>query len=49
MEQFLVRRAPVTNATQAAALASDKVKTFINGKTIKKIIVIPKKLVNIVI
>jgi len=33
---------------EAAALASDKVKPFINGKTVKKVIVIPKKLVNIV-
>jgi leucyl-tRNA synthetase len=34
---------------EAAAQASDKVKPFINGKTIKKIIVVPKKLVNIVV
>jgi leucyl-tRNA synthetase len=34
---------------EAAALASDKVKTFMEGKTAKKIIVVPKKLVNIVI
>jgi leucyl-tRNA synthetase len=33
---------------EAAALASEKVKSFLNGKTIKKIIVVPKKLVNIV-
>jgi leucyl-tRNA synthetase len=41
------------NATQAeleaAALASEKVKLFIDGKTIKKIIVVPKKLVNIAV
>ncbi len=40
------------NATQAqleaAALASDKVKPFTEGKTIKKIIVVPGRLVNIV-
>jgi leucyl-tRNA synthetase len=40
-------------ATQAeiesAALASDKVKAFIEGKTVRKVIVIPKRLVNIVI
>ncbi len=40
------------NATQAdletAAKNSEKVKPFIDGKTIKKIIVVPKKLVNIV-
>jgi len=34
---------------EAAALASEKVKPFIEGKTIKKIIVLPKKLVNIVV
>ncbi len=34
---------------EAAALASDKVKPFIEGKTIKKIIVVPKKLVNIAV
>ncbi len=41
------------NATQAeleaAALASEKVKMFTEGKTIKKIIVVPKKLVNIAV
>ena len=31
---------------EAAALASEKVKPYIEGKTIKKIIVVPKKLVN---
>jgi leucyl-tRNA synthetase len=33
---------------EAAALINDKVKPFLEGKTIKKIIVVPKKLVNIV-
>ena len=41
------------NATQAdleaAAKNSAEVKPFIDGKTIKKIIVVPKKLVNIVV
>jgi leucyl-tRNA synthetase len=38
----------VDNATlEAAAKASEKVKPFLEGKTIKKIIVVPKKLVNI--
>ena len=32
---------------EALALASDKVKPFLEGKTIKKIIVVPKKIVNI--
>ena len=34
---------------EAAAMASEKVKVFIEGKTIKKIIVLPKRLVNIVV
>jgi leucyl-tRNA synthetase len=34
---------------EAAALASEKVKPFIEGKAVKKVIVIPKKLVNIVV
>jgi leucyl-tRNA synthetase len=33
---------------EAAAKASEKVKPFVDGKTIKKVIVLPKKLVNIV-
>jgi leucyl-tRNA synthetase len=33
---------------EAIALASEKVQQFITGKTVKKIIVVPKKLVNIV-
>src|ERR1700722_14247689 len=40
------------NATQAdletAAKNSEKVKPFIEGKTIKKIIVVPKKMVNLI-
>jgi leucyl-tRNA synthetase len=35
-------------AIQAAALASEKVKPLLEGKTIKKVIIVPKKLVNIV-
>jgi leucyl-tRNA synthetase len=38
------------NATvEAAAKASEKVQQFIAGKAIKKVIVVPKKLVNIVV
>jgi leucyl-tRNA synthetase len=38
------------NATlEAAALASEKVQQFIAGKTVRKIIVVPKKLINIVV
>jgi leucyl-tRNA synthetase len=33
---------------EAAALASDKLKPFLEGKTIRKVIVLPKRLVNIV-
>ena len=36
-------------AIEAAANASEKVQLFIAGKTIKKVIVVPKKLVNIVV
>jgi leucyl-tRNA synthetase len=36
-------------AIESAALASEKVKPLIAGKTIRKIIVVPKKLVNIVV
>jgi leucyl-tRNA synthetase len=33
---------------EAAALASEKVKPFLDGKTVKKVVFIPRKLVNIV-
>ena len=33
---------------EAAALAGEKVRPFIDGKKVKKIIVVPKRLVNIV-
>jgi leucyl-tRNA synthetase len=36
-------------ALEAAAKASEKVKLFLAGKTIKKVIVVPKKLVNIAV
>jgi leucyl-tRNA synthetase len=36
-------------AIQSAALASEKINPLIEGKTIKKVIVVPKKLVNIVV
>jgi leucyl-tRNA synthetase len=42
-----------TNATQqeleAAAFASEKVKPFIEGKQVKKVIIVPKRMVNIVV
>jgi len=34
---------------ETAAKNSEKAKQFMDGKTIKKIIVVPKKLVNIVV
>jgi leucyl-tRNA synthetase len=36
-------------ALEAAAKASEKVKPFIEGKAIKKVIIVPKKLINIVV
>ncbi len=36
-------------ALEAAAKASDKVQPFLAGKTVRKVIVVPKKLVNIVV
>jgi leucyl-tRNA synthetase len=36
-------------ALEAAAKASEKVQQFISGKTIKKVIVVPRKLVNIAV
>jgi leucyl-tRNA synthetase len=38
-----------TAELEAAALANEKVKSFIVGKTVKKVIVVPKKLVNVVV
>ena len=38
------------NATlEAAAKASEKVQTFIMGKTIKKVIIVPKRMVNLIV
>jgi leucyl-tRNA synthetase len=34
---------------EASALASEKIKPLVEGKTVRKIIVVPKKLVNIVL
>ena len=36
-------------ALEAIALADEKVKGLIAGKAVKKVIVVPKKLVNIVV
>ena len=40
--------APETLAREAAALASDKVVSFLDGKTPRKVIVVPDRLVNLV-
>jgi leucyl-tRNA synthetase len=34
---------------EANARSSEKVKAFINGKTVKKVIIVPRKLVNLVV
>ena len=42
--------ADADNATlEAAAKASEKVKMFMEGKTVKKVIIVPKKMVNLVV
>ena len=42
--------ADADNATiEAVAKASEKVQQFIGGKTIKKIIIVPKRMVNIAV
>jgi leucyl-tRNA synthetase len=38
-----------TDAVEAAALADDKVQTFLAGATPKKVIVVPGRLVNLVV
>lgn len=50
MRDVIKVAAAADNASlEAAALASEKVKPFIDGKTIKKVIIVPKKMVNIVV
>ena len=50
MRDVIKVAADADNATlEAAAKASEKVQQFIEGKTIKKVIVVPKKMVNIVV
>jgi leucyl-tRNA synthetase len=47
-----VIRMPATATQQdieAAALKAEKAQPFINGKVVKKVIVVPKKLVNVVV
>jgi leucyl-tRNA synthetase len=47
-DRLTVRADITASDLEQAALASDKLKPFIAGKTIKKVIVVPGKLVNIV-
>ena len=47
-DRITVAKAAGKDALEAAALASLKVQEFLGGKTVKKIIVVPGKLVNIV-
>ncbi|MSU57426.1 MAG: leucine--tRNA ligase [Pedosphaera sp.] len=50
MRDVIKVAADADNATlEAAAKASEKVKAFLDGKTVKKVIVVPKKMVNIVV
>ena len=36
-------------AMEAAAKASEKVQTFITGKAVKKVIIVPKRMVNLIV
>ena len=50
MRDVIKVAADADNATiEAAAKASEKAQQFINGKPIKKVIIVPKKMVNIVV
>jgi leucyl-tRNA synthetase len=48
-DKLVIAAAATEEQIKTAALASDKIKPFIEGKEIKKIVVVPKKLVNIVV
>lgn len=48
-DKIIVATAATQQEIETAALASEKLKAFIEGKPVKKVIVIPKRLVNIVI
>ncbi|MBI2924775.1 MAG: leucine--tRNA ligase [Verrucomicrobia bacterium] len=47
-EVIKVPAAATSQELEATALAAEKVRPFINGKIVKRIVVVPKKLVNIV-
>ena len=48
-DKVVVPAAATQTEVETAALAAEKVKPFLEGKTIKKIVVVPKRLVNIVV
>ncbi|MBA3884081.1 MAG: hypothetical protein H0X73_15585, partial [Chthoniobacterales bacterium] len=47
-DKIVVALTATDSEVEAAALASPKVQEHIAGKTIRKVVVVPKKLVNIV-
>ena len=47
-DKIVVPSAATQQEIESAALACEKIKPFLEGKTIKKVILVPKKLVNIV-
>jgi leucyl-tRNA synthetase len=50
LRDILKVSADISNADlETAAKASEKVIPFINGKVIKKVIIVPRKLVNLVV
>ncbi len=44
-----VAKAAAREAIEAAALANEQVQKFVAGQTVKKIVVVPGRLVNVVI
>ena len=50
MRDVIKVAADADNATlKAAALASEKVQQFMAGKAVKKVIIVPRKMVNLVV
>ena len=47
-DRIVVPAAATEKEIEAAALACERLKPFLTGKSIKKIVVVPKRLVNIV-
>ena len=48
-DRITIPASSTTQQIEAAALACEKIKPFMEGKAVKKVIVVPKKLVNIVV